>query len=81
MILTDGVHMMSDASLEELHAFASKIGLKRRWFQAHPLHPHYDLTTAHKRALAVSMGAKQVTSKELVATYLQKSGPGAGDSK
>lgn len=72
---------MSDVSLEELHAFAAKIGLKRHWFQAHPVHPHYDMTTQRKRKLAFSMGAKRVSSRELVATYFNKQGPGAGVSK
>jgi hypothetical protein len=47
--------MLAD-TLEELHAMAEEIGLKRAWFQAHPLHPHYVdslfcyLTSAVKRA-------------------------------
>ena len=57
-------HMVTDGDLEELHAFAELIGLKRAWFQDHPTLPHYDLTP-NKRALAVQCGAKQVGAKEL----------------
>ena len=45
---------------EELHEFASRLGLQRSWFQNHPRHPHYDLTE-NKRREAVSLGAIEVT--------------------
>jgi len=53
-------HMTAD-SLEELHAMADRIGLKREWFQvAARLHMcHYDLVPS-KRALAVKAGAVEV---------------------
>lgn len=57
-------HMLSDDSLEELHAMADKIGLKRSWFQRHSS-PHYDLTES-KRALAISMGAVVTDSAGIV---------------
>lgn len=62
-------HMASDdhtdAGLEELHAMAHKIGLKREWFQNEGgRHPHYDLRPS-KRALAVKHGAQQVTRVQL----------------
>lgn len=47
-------HMMAD-SLEELHAFAQKIGLKRQWFQDKSA-PHYDVCQ-EKRKLAIAFGA------------------------
>ena len=64
----DGVlwcHMVSDASLDELHAFAAKLGLKRSWFQPCPPKavPHYDLKGG-KIAKAKQLGAEQVTRKE-----------------
>lgn len=66
MILVDEVgHMVSTASADELHAFACKLGLKRQWYQA-THRPHYDLTTARMRCKAISMGAKSVTSYEVV---------------
>lgn len=48
-------HLTAD-TLEELHAFAAKIGMRRSWFQDHKLCPHYDLTPA-RRAVAVKLGA------------------------
>jgi hypothetical protein len=51
----EACHMTAD-TLEELHEMGERIGLKRRWFQAHPRFPHYDLT-AGKRMLAVAAGA------------------------
>ncbi len=56
--------MVSDRSVEELHAFAARIGLSRRWFQAGP-RPHYDLRPS-KRRLAVSEGAEEVGTRDLV---------------
>ena len=57
-------HMVSDRSVEELHAFASEIGLRRRWFQDGP-RPHYDLRPS-KRRLAVAKGAMEVNTRVLV---------------
>lgn len=65
MTYTDGVHLIAD-SVEELHRFAAGIGLRRAWFQGHPRHPHYDLTTPRKRNQAVRHGARRVTSREIV---------------
>jgi hypothetical protein len=56
--------MVSDRSVEELHAFACGIGLGRRWFQDGP-RPHYDLRPSRRRA-AVSGGAEEVGARELV---------------
>jgi len=59
-------HMVSDISAEELYEFADKLGLKRQWSQERPKATahHYDITPS-KRALAVKLGAIEVTSKEL----------------
>jgi hypothetical protein len=57
-------HMVSDRSVEELHAFASEMGLRRGWFQSGRL-PHYDLRPSVRR-LAVSRGAEEVGARELV---------------
>lgn len=53
-------HMFTDSvELDELHAMAERIGLKRAWFQEHRLAPHYDLTPS-RRADAVAFGAVEV---------------------
>jgi uncharacterized protein DUF4031 len=53
--------------LAELHAFAARLGLERRWFQGPPEHPwpgcHYDLTDS-KRTLAVHLGAVEITWRQ-----------------
>lgn len=58
--------MVSDLSEDELHEFATRLGLKRSWFQGRPKHTaHYDITPS-KRTLAISLGAVEVSSRELV---------------
>jgi len=50
-------HLVADSSsMDDLHTLAERIGLKRSWFQNHPLLPHYDLT-AGKRKEAILAGA------------------------
>jgi len=36
-------HLMAD-TVEELHEFAARLGLKREWFQDRKTGKHYDLT-------------------------------------
>lgn len=62
-------HLFSDIhDLDELHAFAEKIGLKRCWFQNHQSLPHYDITP-NRRTVAVAYGAKEVTDRYMVSCY------------
>lgn len=56
-------HLIAD-TVEELHRFAARLGLKREWFQTHG-GPHYDLT-AGKRALAVRLGATELENRAFV---------------
>lgn len=56
MVYTDGTHLVAD-TLEELHEFAAKIGLRPEWFQDHPRHPHYDTISEGKRRKALKSGA------------------------
>lgn len=81
MILVDGVqqheapglrfkrwsHLVSTVGEAELHAFAARLGLKRSWAQLRPdaSAAHYDVVPA-KRALAIRLGAREVTGRELV---------------
>lgn len=49
-------HLVAD-TVEELHAFAERCGLRRRWFQVSRSGiPHYDLT-ANRRLKALRLGA------------------------
>ena len=54
-------HLVSDASLDELHAFAQAAGIPARGFD----HDHYDVPAERIDAL-VAMGAQRVPPKELV---------------
>lgn len=54
-------HLVSDASYDELHAFAERLGLRRTWFQG----DHYDVP-GHIRAQALELGAEPVEASELV---------------
>ena len=56
-------HLTTDGAIGELHSFAARLGLKRDWFQPHPVHPHYDLS-ASKREVAVKLGATFVPARE-----------------
>lgn len=54
-------HLVSDTSLDELHAFAAAAGIPRRGFD----HDHYDVP-AEKHAELVAAGAVHVGGRELV---------------
>lgn len=64
----ESCHLMCDpCQLDELHAFADRIGLKRSWFQNKPGRtPHYDLN-AYKRSKAVEAGAVEIERDKTVA--------------
>ncbi|WP_229656568.1 DUF4031 domain-containing protein [Burkholderia pseudomallei] len=57
-------HLVAD-SLDELHRFATSLGLKRGWFQAQASLPHYDVTV-EIRDMAISRGALAVDQRTLV---------------
>jgi hypothetical protein len=61
-------HLVSDESYDELHAFASRLGLPRRAFQG----DHYDVPEP-LRAVAIELGAQPVSGRELI-TRLRASG-------
>lgn len=58
-------HLFTDeASLDELHWLARRIGMKPGWFRDVAV-PHYDLTMMRRRA-AVALGAREVGRREAV---------------
>ena len=73
-------HLVAD-SLEELHAFASRLGLRRGWFQSSARYPHYDVTVA-LREKALTLGAKAGDKATIVACarYLRAEYVGQGCS-
>jgi hypothetical protein len=64
-------HLTADTEAE-LHEFAEKLGLQRRWYQARCkskactrcIHWHYDISDA-KRNKAIELGAKPLTLTEM----------------
>ena len=62
-------HMASTTSDDQLHTFAERLGLTRRSFDR----DHYDLTP-NRRAMAIALGAVEVTADELmyVVRYLRR---------
>lgn len=57
-------HMIAD-SLDELHAMAAVMGMRRAWFQPRSF-PHYDVCQRRRR-VAVALGAIEVDRRRLVA--------------
>jgi hypothetical protein len=76
VIFTDGVHLVSDVPGEEgereLHTFARGLRLRKAWFQRHPVHPHYDLTTARAARRARDAGAKPISVREVASMFLKR---------
>lgn len=59
---------MQADTLEELHAMADRLGLRRSWLQTkpgRPWHDHYDLTAPY-RERAIALGAIPLTRRETV---------------
>ena len=55
---------MASPDLEELHAMAVKLGV-RRFFQKSERHPHYDICKS-KKVLAIQLGAVEVSDRDLI---------------
>lgn len=59
-------HLFAD-TVEELHEFAARIGMKRAWFQGHHnALPHYDLIPSRRKA-AVRAGAQEARLRDIIA--------------
>jgi hypothetical protein len=54
-------HLVSDVSLDELHAYADRVGIPRRGFQG----DHYDVPEEMRDEL-IAAGAVLVESRELI---------------
>lgn len=57
--------LTSDESLDELFAFADRIGLRRSWFQPGD-YPHFDIIDSFRR-IAIRHGARQASMREIIA--------------
>jgi Protein of unknown function (DUF4031) len=74
-----GGHMLT-SDLDELHAMADRIGLKRSWFQGDKTFAHYDVQ-ARKRALAVSAGAVEIEWGEIPDDVLVRNDDGTYETR
>lgn len=57
-------HLVAD-SIEELHEFAQRLGLRRNWFQHAASYPHYDVTL-EVRQVALRMGAIEGSRAKII---------------
>lgn len=69
---THSCHMYAD-TLEELHAMALSIGMRRSWFQDKEKLRHYDLVPARRKA-AVALGAIEHAREQMVQFMRSRSG-------
>ena len=51
-------------SVENLHAMAEDLGLKRCWFHSHPRHPHYDVPV--RRVAEITAKCTLVSAREVL---------------
>lgn len=67
MVYTDGSHLIAD-TLQELYAYATKIGLNHEWidFMGRNVHPHFDIFGHVKKRVLADETVKKVSKKELV---------------
>jgi len=66
-IITDGLHLMTTArDINSLHKFARQINLKKEWYQDHPKHPHYYLTSDYSTVRAIRAGAMLVSTRDMI---------------
>jgi signal recognition particle subunit SEC65 len=57
-------HLVAD-SIDELHSFAARLGLQRKWFQSNSYYPHYDVTLS-VRFKAVELGAINADRRQII---------------
>ena len=57
-------HLVAD-SLDELHSFAARLGLQRKWFQSKSFYPHYDVTLSVK-VRAMRLGAVHADRRKII---------------
>lgn len=62
-------HLVSDTSLDELRAFAERLGIPRYWMQPFPV-PHYELNNAWRRR-AIRAGAIDCAGADRQEVYRQ----------
>ncbi|MCK5548582.1 MAG: DUF4031 domain-containing protein [Thermoplasmata archaeon] len=69
MIYTDGVHVVSDSSLDELHQWARDQGIGKHFFHRGRW-PHYDIPARRREE---DFPAKYVKTRAIVAILMKRS--------
>lgn len=70
MLYSDGIHIISDISLKDLHQEMNKRGLKRCWFHNHKRFPHYDIPKRKRETfLKDNIDIQQVSSREIIEIF------------
>lgn len=65
MIYSDGIHIISDTSLGELHAYCQSIGIKKCWFHRGTF-PHYDIPVKMRKSFFDLTKLEKVTPRDIV---------------
>ena len=67
MIYSDGIHVVSDIGLEDLHTYCQSVGIKRCWYHSSSKHKHYDIPKRKRATFFVDHPeVKQISGKEIV---------------
>ncbi len=67
MIYSDGVHVVSDVSIEDLHEQMQKIGIKRCWYHSSSKHKHYDIPKRKRETFFIdNPEVQKVTPQRIV---------------
>lgn len=67
MMYSDGVHLISSSSIEELHQWAKANCIKRHWFHNTQRFPHYDIPKKQRADFFTKHpDVTKVSSKEIV---------------
>lgn len=72
MMYSDGIHLISDVDLADLHRYARSIGIKRCWFHngGGGRFPHYDIPKLKRKAFFVEHpDVQEVSARDIVKIF------------
>ena len=76
MIYSDGVHIVSDVSLDDLHKYCESILIKRCWYHASSKHKHYDIPKRRRESFFKDHPeVRQVSAREIVDVCVKLEAP------
>lgn len=77
MIYSDGIHLISSVSREELDNFCAKIGIKKCWFHYGSRFEHYDIPKKMRESFfRCYPEVKKVTPREIYSILKEQRGMG-----